>query len=79
MALKFVGRFLIPVSYTLLDVYKRQTGARLVFDQNVFDTMCSDLGAVRLSRAAAASSAVPVVLTPVTLNNYCLLYTSRCV
>lgn len=46
------------------------TGARLVFDQNVFDTMCSDLGAVRLSRAAAASSAVPVVLTPVTLNNY---------
>jgi len=46
------------------------TGARLVFDQNVFDALCSDLGAVRLSRAAAASSAVPVVLTPVTLNNY---------
>jgi NTE family protein len=46
------------------------TGARLVFDQNVFDALCSDLGAVRLSRAAAASSAVPVVLSAVTLNNY---------
>jgi NTE family protein len=46
------------------------TGARLVFDQNVFDAMCSNLGAVRLSRAAAASSAVPVVFSPVTLDNY---------
>ncbi len=46
------------------------TGARLVFDQDVFDAMCSNLDAVPLSRAAAASSAVPVLLSPVTLNNY---------
>jgi len=46
------------------------TGARMVFSQTVFDVLCSDLGAVRLSRAAAASSAVPVVLSPVTFNNY---------
>jgi NTE family protein len=46
------------------------TGARLVFDQDIFDAMCSDLGAVSLSRAASASSAVPVVFSPVTLNNY---------
>ncbi|WP_230626040.1 patatin-like phospholipase family protein [Cupriavidus necator] len=46
------------------------TGARLPFTQTMFDVLCSDLNAVRLSRAAAASSAVPVVLTPVTLNNY---------
>ena len=46
------------------------TGARLVFDQDLFDAMCSDLSAVRLSRVAAASSAVPVVLSPVTLDNY---------
>lgn len=46
------------------------TGARLVFNQSTFDILCSDLGAMRLSRAAAASSAVPVVLSPVTLNNY---------
>ena len=46
------------------------TGARFVFNQGYFDVICSDLSAVRLSRAAAASSAVPVVLSPITLNNY---------
>ena len=46
------------------------TGSRLVFSQSTFDILCSDLGAVRLSRAAAASSAVPVVLSPVTIDNY---------
>lgn len=46
------------------------TGSRFVFNQRVFDTMCSDLSSVPLSRAAAASSAVPVVLSPVTFNNY---------
>ncbi|MBS0320911.1 MAG: patatin-like phospholipase family protein [Proteobacteria bacterium] len=46
------------------------TGARLAFVQGEFDIICSDLSAVPLSRAAAASSAVPLVLSPVTLNNY---------
>jgi NTE family protein len=46
------------------------TGARFGFNQTVFDIICSDLDAVRLSRAAAASSAVPVVLSPITINNY---------
>jgi NTE family protein len=46
------------------------SGSRLVFNQSTFDILCSDLSAVRLSRAAAASSAVPVVLSPVTINNY---------
>ena len=46
------------------------TGSRFVFVQRVFDVICSDLDAVPLSRAAAASSAVPVVLSPVTFNNY---------
>lgn len=46
------------------------SGSRLVFSQSTFDILCSDLNAVSLSRAAAASSAVPVVLSPVTLNNY---------
>lgn len=46
------------------------TGSRLGFLQTDFDLLCSDLGAVPLSRAAAASSAVPLVLSPVTLNNY---------
>jgi NTE family protein len=46
------------------------TGSRLAFFQSDFDLLCSDLSRVRLSRAAAASSAVPGVLSPVTLNNY---------
>lgn len=46
------------------------TGQRFEFNQGIFDIICSDLGAVPLSRAAAASSAVPVVLSPVTLTNY---------
>ena len=46
------------------------TGSRLAFFQNDFDLLCSDLSTVRLSRAAATSSAVPVVLSPVTFNNF---------
>jgi NTE family protein len=46
------------------------TGSRLAFIRGVFDVLCSDLGPVRLSRAAAASSAVPVVLSAVTIDNY---------
>ncbi|WP_291985021.1 patatin-like phospholipase family protein [Candidatus Accumulibacter sp. ACC007] len=46
------------------------SGSRLAFFQNDFDLLCSDLTKVRLSRAAATSSAVPVVLSPVTFNNY---------
>ncbi|MFM0646544.1 patatin-like phospholipase family protein [Paraburkholderia bryophila] len=46
------------------------TGSRLVFLQQTFDVMCAELGPFRLSRAAAASSAVPVVLSPITINNY---------
>ena len=46
------------------------TGARLAFTQGDFDLLCSDLSKVRLSRAAATSSAVPVVLSPVTFSNF---------
>ena len=46
------------------------TGARFEFTQDHFDLLCSDLGTVRLARAAATSSAVPVVLSPVTYRNY---------
>jgi NTE family protein len=46
------------------------TGSRLAFFQNDFDLLCSDLNKVRLSRAAATSSAVPVALSPLTFNNY---------
>ena len=46
------------------------TGTRVPFNQTIFNLMCTDLNAVRLARAASASSAVPVVLSTVTFNNY---------
>jgi NTE family protein len=46
------------------------TGARVTFNQNTFDLLCSDLSAVRLARAAAASSAVPGVFAPVGFDNF---------
>jgi NTE family protein len=46
------------------------TGSRLGFTQTDFDLICSDVASVPLARAAAASSAVPAALSPVTLNNY---------
>ncbi len=46
------------------------TGSRFAFFQNDFDMICSNLNTVHLARAAATSSAVPVVLSAVTYNNY---------
>jgi NTE family protein len=46
------------------------SGSRVVFVPQNFDVMCADLTSFRLARAAAASSAVPVVLSPLTINNY---------
>jgi NTE family protein len=46
------------------------TGTRLSFTQHFFDVLGSDLDPYPLSRAVAASSAVPGLLTPITLNNY---------
>jgi len=46
------------------------TGSRIVFVPQNFDVVCADLHPIRISRAAAASSAVPVVLSPITINNY---------
>jgi NTE family protein len=46
------------------------TGAGFAFSQLFFDNLCSTLSPINLSRAASASSAVPFVLSPVTMNNY---------
>jgi len=46
------------------------SGIRISFNQGSFDVICSDVSSFPVARAAAASSAVPVVLTPVTVKNY---------
>jgi NTE family protein len=46
------------------------TGAPFEFTPEQFALLCSDLASVPLSFAVAASSAVPLVLSPVTLRNF---------
>ena len=58
------GPLIMPTSTDI------STGARLAFSQADFDAICSDLAPVRLARAAATSSAVPVILSPVTFDNH---------
>ncbi|MGE5238161.1 MAG: patatin-like phospholipase family protein [Chloroflexota bacterium] len=45
-------------------------GTRVGFTQDMFDPICSDLGLFPVARAVAASSAVPVLMTPITVRNY---------
>lgn len=45
-------------------------GTRVSFVQEAFDMICSDLSSFPVARACAASSAVPIVLSPITLRNY---------
>jgi NTE family protein len=45
-------------------------GSHFTFTQDMFDLICSDVGHFPVSRAVAASSAVPGLLTPITLYNY---------
>lgn len=59
-----------PTPATAVTGTDLSTGARFGFSQEQFDLLCSDLGKVRLARAAATSSAVPAVLSPVTYHNY---------
>jgi NTE family protein len=45
------------------------TGARFSFTQEYFDAICGDLSRVTLGRAVATSTALPPLLTPITLEN----------
>lgn len=45
-------------------------GTRFSFVQDIFDVICSDLSSFPVARACAASSAVPLLLSPVTLRNH---------
>jgi NTE family protein len=58
-----------PTPRAIVGATDVSTGTRVDFSQLEFDMLCADLSKFRLSRAAAASSAVPVVLSPVTLDN----------
>jgi NTE family protein len=55
---------------TFINATALPEGVRFTFSQGAFDVICSDLDAFPISYAVAASSAVPVLLSPVTLRNY---------
>lgn len=59
-----------PTPTALASATSVSTGAEWVFSQSNFDIICSDMSKLHLARAAAASSAVPVVMSPVTLDNH---------
>jgi len=45
------------------------TGARFPYTQDQFDAICGDLSGVPVARAVATSTALPPLLTPITLEN----------
>ncbi len=63
--------FLRPTAPALvINATDLATGSRFGFTQLYFDLLCADLKRYPVSRAVAASSAVPVLLSPITLRNY---------
>jgi len=56
--------------FIILNATDMTHGTRVGFTQEAFDLICSDLSPFPVARAAAASSAVPMALTPITLRNY---------
>jgi NTE family protein len=56
--------------YIVINATDISTGARFEFNQFYFDLICGDISKMNVSRAVAASSAVPVVLSPITLDNH---------
>jgi NTE family protein len=57
-----------PMVY--LNATDMRVGDRFEFSQDPFDHICSDLDPFPVARAVAASMAVPVLLSPITLWNY---------
>jgi NTE family protein len=56
--------------FIIISASEMHTGTRFDFTQDRFDELCSDLGSLPLARAVAASSSVPILLSPVTFWNY---------
>jgi NTE family protein len=56
--------------FLLINATDMGNGEQFSFSQIRFDLLSSDLSSYPLARAVAASAAVPVLLTPITLKNY---------
>ena len=56
--------------FAVISATDMASGQRIDFTQENFDQFCLNLSDLRVARAVAASSAVPVVFSPLTLNNH---------
>jgi NTE family protein len=55
--------------FVIINATDVTTGARFSYTQTYFDAICGDLSRVKLGRAVATSTALPPLLTPITLEN----------
>lgn len=55
--------------FAVISATDMSLGSRFSFTQEYFDIMCLNLSKLPVARAVAASSAVPLVFAPLTLNN----------
>jgi len=56
--------------YVIINATEMTLGTRYQFTQDYADIICSDLSRLPVSRAVTASSAVPILFSPITLTNY---------
>lgn len=56
--------------FAVISATDMSLGHRFDFTQEYFDVMCLNLSKLPVARAVAASSAVPLVFSPLTLNNH---------
>ncbi|MRR18356.1 MAG: patatin-like phospholipase family protein, partial [Deltaproteobacteria bacterium] len=56
--------------FIMINATDMTQGSRFEFTQDQFDYLCSDLGDYPVANAVAASSAFPILLSPVVLRNY---------
>ena len=55
--------------FVIINATEMTTGTRFQFTQNYADIICTDLTEVPVARAVAASSAVPLLFSPITITN----------
>lgn len=55
--------------FVIINATDLTSGARFSFTQDQFDAICGDVSRITLGRAVAASTALPPLLTPITLEN----------
>lgn len=56
--------------FAVINATDMTAGQKVSFTQDFFDWLCVDLNDIEIARAVAASSAVPLIFSPITLNKH---------